>query len=519
MKMKKVLAILLIGCLLFALTGCGNNNSENNAVQTSGSGYKDTVYTAFSPLDTADPYGSTASACQIVSNMTFDTLTYLDVDTGNVCAELAKSWEDVSEAKNGGSWKVTLQENVVFHDGSAFTAEDVKFTWEYAATGAGNVVKPNAASAYVKEYEIVDPLTIIFHLVSPMPDFPSYLETKIYSKTAFDAKGAAEACVIGTGPYFYDKELTSSGKQYGFTRNEKYWRGLEQYPTKHIVFREIADANTRIAALISGEVDYLFDIPASSYNTVKNSSGVTVKTRSGANSYYLGFNYSNPEFDNLEVRKAFAMAINKQDIVNVFYEGGIGGTESFNFCVPTGLGYKEVESIAYNPDMAKSEFVRLGLAGKHYVLIYTPAQARVAEVYQSNLSAAGLSVELKQVESANWSSFKGSQTGYDLFTDMCAYQGALLYNFNRFFYTGGSSNVYGFYSADYEALQDAVKAETTWDGMLTKFGELQQWVASNIPVVPTVRNNMICAYRNNVGGIVIAPSTNYMDLATIYVTK
>ena len=128
-------------------------------------------------------------------------------------------------------------------------------------------------------------------------------------------------------------------------------------------------------------------------------------------------------------------------------------------------------------------------------------------------------MEIRLVESANWSSFKAAQQDYDLFGDMCAYQGALLYNFNRFFYTGGSSNVYGFQSDEYESLQNAVSAETSWDSMLNRFADLQQWVANNIPLFPTVRNKMICAYRDGVDGFTMAPSTNYMDLSTVFCRK
>ncbi|MBE6969523.1 MAG: ABC transporter substrate-binding protein [Ruminococcaceae bacterium] len=534
--MKKAIIILLALVMMAGLVfaGCGQSEPAESApapapaapadnaapatqaVKEEGSEYKETVYTAFNPLDTTDPYGSTITAPQMLTNMTFDTLTYLDADSGELLPELAKSWEDVSEEGNGGAWKVYLEEGVKFHNGNDFTAEDVKFTWEYTAQGAGNVVKPNAASAYVESYEIVDDYTIIFHLVNPMPDFATYLETKIYSKTAFDELAPEEAWAIGTGPYYYDTELSKTGVQYAVTRNEDYWRGLDAYPTKHIVIKEIADVNTRVAALIAGEVDFLFDVAPSSYNTVSNSSGIEVATRSGANSYYLGFNYANPLFSDVDVRRAIGMAINKEDIVNVVFEGGIGGTANNNFCVPTGLGYSEVDYIQYDLEKAKAEFERLGLTGKHLVLVGTTDQIKFAEVYQMCLNAAGLDVELKQADPGNWSAFKAGQEGYDMFVDYCAYQGALLYNFNRFYYSGGSSNVYGFQSDEYEALQDAVSAETTWDAMLDKFADLQDWVAYNVPVFPCARNNMIWAYKDTVGGIQMTPSNNYIDLSTIY---
>lgn len=510
-------AFLLIILVLMSFVSCANGEEEGRADANREPVLKETVYSAHSAMDTADPYGSTGLQNQFISNMTFDTLTYVDSDTGEVNGELAVSWEDISEEKNGSDWLVKLQEGVLFHDGSGFTAEDVKFTWEYTATGAGNVVKTNAASAYVSEYEIVDDYTIVFHLNRPMLDFPSYLETKIYSHTAFENMDKTDACVIGTGPYYFDKAITQSGIQYGVTRFDEYWGGTDSYPTKHIVFKEITDANTRVSALLAGEVDILFDVDASSYNTISRNTDVTIETKTGANSYYLGFNYSNPVFSDLAVRRAISEAISKEDIVAIAFEGGVGGVESSNFCAPSGLGYAQIENtVSYDPEHAGSELAALGLAGKTFTLAYTPSKSRMAEVIQSNLNAAGLKIEMKVVEAANWSQFKANQDGYDLFIDYAAYQGALLYNFNRFFYTGGSSNTYGFYSEEYESLQDSVSEGITWDEMLSRFADLQQWVADNIPIYPLVLNNMIVAYHDNVHGVEISPTSNYMDLSTVY---
>lgn len=512
-------SILLMGCL----SACGGSGSAAtpapSAIESAGPAYEDWVYTSWTgDLDSADPYGSTSAQQQYFTNLTFDTVTYVDADSGTVMGELARDWKDVSKAGDGSSWEIYLQKGVKFHNGDNLTAEDVKFTWEYAAAGAGKVVKPLSAAAYVSSIEAVDDYTVRFNLKSGMPDFPSYLETKIYSKHAFDTMDAAKAAVIGTGPYYYDTAETKSGVQFVATRNEDYWRGTENYPTKHICFKYIADENTAVASLQAGELDFCFNLSSSQYDTLSADDKLTVYTRSGANSYYLGFNYGEEKWKDLELRKAICQAINKDDIVAIAYEGGIGGTANYNFCVPTGLGHAEVDALEYDPAAAKEALASLGYgSGLEVTLIYYSLAAKVAEVIQSNLAAVGVTAKLQQIDGTNWTSLKASQKGYDLFLDYAAYQGALLYNFNRFFYSGGSSNVYGFQSDDYEALQDKVQNAGSWEGMLKEFATLQQWVVDNIPIFPIAYTSQIAAAQKDVKGLKFAPSTNYMDFSTAYI--
>lgn len=524
-SLKKILALLLALVMGLGLVACGpagttesnppsgtsNPPATSNTPVDPVQKYEEWVkYTYSSNLDTADPYGSTSAQCQFFTNMTFDTLTYVDADTSEVMPELAHSWKDVNG--DGLVWDVYLEKGVTFHNGDKFTAEDVKFTWEYAGAGQNNVVKPLAAYTYCDSIEVVDELTVRFNLVNAMPDFPSYLETKIYSKNAFETMDPLEAGVIGTGPYYYDEKNTDAN-QYVASRYDNYWKGIENYPTLHIACVVLSDKNTAVASLQAGEIDYFPNFDASFYNTLSATDGLNIVTRSGAQSYYMGFNYGNDMWNDVELRRAICQAINKEDVVNVAYEGGVGGNASYNFCVPTGMGYTEVESLTYDLDAAKAY-----LEGKNLeitLIHYAGVCVKIAEVIQANLKAAGVTVNLRQVDGTNWTSVKASQDGYDLFLDYCAYQGALLYNFNRFFYRGGSSNVFGYASDAYEAAQDKVQSYGTFEEMLTEFGNLQQFVADEVPIFPIVYNNFLAAAQEDVEGIVLAPSMNYCDFSTL----
>lgn len=539
--MKKTLALVLALIMaLSVLTGCGQQaaspETQQPAADTPAQApaqtpaeapvepvtppdpevtYRDTVYTTYvADLDSPDPYGSTSAQHQIYTNLTFDCLAINNPDTGVLEPQLATAWEDMDG--DGKNWKITLVDGATSHDGNPLTADDVKFTWEYAAAGAGNVVKPISAMDYVDSIEAAGPLEVVFHLKNGMFDFPTYLEQPIYSKEAFDTMDPAEAGAIGFGPYYYDKTLQKSGVEFTATRYDDYWGGIDDFPTKNITFKVLSGDGTNIAALEAGEIDFAFYNLASSYNILDANSDIEMLTRTGANSWYLGFNYKGGSVDwnDVELRQALCKAIDKSAIVSIAWNE-VGGVESYNFCAPNGLGYTEVDAIQADTKAAADYFSSKYPNGLSITLAHYPSGKAVAEVVQACMLALNIDCQLKQVDGTNWTAFKSEGKDYDLFVDYCAYQGALLYNYNRFFYSNGSSNVYGFYNADYEALQDKVSSASSYEEMLTEFGVLQQWVAENIPIFPLGYVNCIAAYRIGVEGLALAPTNNYMNFRTV----
>ena len=92
-----------------------------------------------------------------------------------------------------------------------------------------------------------------------------------------------------------------------------------------------------------------------------------------------------------------------------------------------------------------------------------------------------------------------------------------MYNYDRFFSSEGSSNVYGYSNAEYDKMEAYVLEGSTYEEMVERFGELQQWVATNLPNIPLVVNTQIAAAKDDVKGLAIAPSNNYIDLSTVYI--
>lgn len=504
--MKKMISLLLVLAMVltFGVTAFADEQ------------YAEWIYNGrVGDLDTADPYGGTSSQTEWFTNMTFDTVVYNNPETGAIDPELAYKWE---ANEDNTEWTFYLEENVYFHNGDHLTAEDVKFTYLYAANldGAVNVVKTFTAGSYAKEVEVIDDYTIKFILKQPMPDFPAYMEMKVYSKNAIETLGHAEGSVIGTGPYYYDKDNTISGQIFVATRNDNYWRDMTPYKTVHIACKNYTEKNAMTAALQAGELDFSFNLSNADYNTVDNDPNLVIEQRTGCASYYMGFNYAskNADMNDVEIRRAIAQCIDKEALVEIAWEGH--AVVSNNFCAPSGLGYSaDVQGIEYDPEAGAATLQAKGV--KNLTLVhYQGEAATMAEVIQACLSVAGVDVTLRLIDGTNWTTFKASQDGYDLFLDYASYRGALLYNYNRFLYRGGSSNVFGYASDEYEALQDKVSAQTNWEDMVSVFGDLQQWVADNAPLVPLVYNFMWIAKYPSVQGGYLGGSDNACDPATVY---
>ena len=152
---SSITSFMLLAVLL-SLVGCGSSpptsatsagdspisddRAEESVAVNQEMEYEEWVYYAYSgDLVSANPYDHASVMTAFLTNMTHQGLVNINAN-GETEAELAREWKDVSAAGDASSWEFYLHENVTFHDGTPFTAEDVKFTWELAMPGSGNTV-------------------------------------------------------------------------------------------------------------------------------------------------------------------------------------------------------------------------------------------------------------------------------------------------------------------------------------------------------------------------------------------
>ena len=318
---RGLLCILLVGVALFPAIPC--------LAAAAGSTLKVGIGTEPMSLD---PHASvTASVISLCSNI-FDGLVFVDEDlkTG---PGLAEKWE----TPDPFTWIFYLKKNVKFHDGSPFSAEDVKFSIDRAKNWEKSRIKSRVR--FIKGVEILDAYTVKITTEKPFPLLARFLYwVPIMSKGYVQAQGqeAQSDKPNGTGPYKL-KEWVKGGR-FLLTANDAYVNGTP--PIKTVEIRPLTNDATRTAALLSGEVQLIDNVPVRDTDRIKHDNRFELLTKQSTRCIYIYMDQSrkkspkitgidNP-FLNKDVRKAVAMAINKQALVDYIMNG---------FGVPAGQMY------------------------------------------------------------------------------------------------------------------------------------------------------------------------------------
>ena len=248
---------------------------------------------------------------------------------------LATSWEPIGE---GEGWRFTLRQGVTFHDGSDFTAEDVRFSYERASSEASDVA---SWFAPVSDVVVVDDYTVDILTSTPQPIFPDSIANWMMMDSGWaaangaelparDAENHATLNVNGTGAFML------SERQPGLTTTlvpfDGWWGDVEHNITE-AVFTPIQNSATAVAALLSGDVDLINPVPVQDAGRLDEADGVGVLRGIEARVIMLGFAHDhevlygganagdpNPFADPL-VRQAVAHAVNVEAILATIMRG------------------------------------------------------------------------------------------------------------------------------------------------------------------------------------------------------
>jgi peptide/nickel transport system substrate-binding protein len=281
---------------------------------------------------------------------------------------LATSWEPLA-GENG--WRFNLRQGVTFQDGSVFNAEDVLFSYQRASDEAADV---RSWFAPVSDVRVVDEFTIDFVNSAPNPLFPdSIANFMILDKDwamandatlpARDAENFATMNVNGTGPFTLASR--DPGVRTTLSPNANWWDVVDHNITE-AVFTPIGNSATGLAALLSGEIDFIQPIPLQDVAQVEGRDGFKVLEGEETRVIMFGFGHehdallyssdvtdANP-FTDPRVRLAAAHAIDIASIDRVLFRGKI---EPASQLVPEGIsGFSEVNSDrpAFDPERAKA---------------------------------------------------------------------------------------------------------------------------------------------------------------------
>lgn len=464
-----------------------------------------------SDLPAVGPYGNSSTVTAMTTNSTFNGLVTVKRD-GSAEPELATSWESNEDSTE---WTFHLREGVKFHDGSDFTADDVKFTWEYASSSENEGIKwVIIGYDMVNEIEVVDDYTVKFKLNSNASDWLTYAAQKIMSEesvTADPINGSA----IGTGPFVFDSQ--EPGVAWTIRRFDGYWG--EKPVTEQITFTVVSDASTRALALQSGDVDAIYGANASDIVNFMADDNYNVYQFDNLANVYLGFNMNRQLGENEVLRKAIAMSINRDDIVMACYENGACAKPSYNFINEVSVGYSEVEYIGYDPEGAIALLEENGIKDVTLVLYTFAMFIPVAEIIQANLAMVGINVDIREQAQSGFTANLRSDGQYDLFINKTSSTGGLLNIMSRFFETGSTVSCMFYANEEFDNMLHEAEACKTYDEMLTAYAQLQQYIADNGPAVPLCQTYLWSIGTANYFGCDLGNQEYDVDFSGAYVLE
>ncbi|MEO7348921.1 MAG: ABC transporter substrate-binding protein [Terrimesophilobacter sp.] len=319
----------------------------------------------------------------------FDGLTKIEAD-GSISPGLAESWtsNDTQDV-----WDFTIRDGVKFHDGTSFSPSDVIYTFNKILSSETSTNR--VAIAMVDSVQAVGDNVVRFTLKNSFSPLLGQLATiGIVSEVDYEAKGDQYAeDPMGTGPYKF--VAWNRGVDYQVERFEDYW-GTKGSLEK-VTFSFVGAADARTTGVESGTLDAAL-IPASQVAVIKGSGSVKVTEAASNKVALLGINTTAGALQNIKLRQAIPLAINRQQIIDKLLEGYATGTGQLLAKGVTGHieNYPVPE---YDLEAAKKMVKDSGYNGEEITFQYAssggdPADPLIAQAIASNLQDAGLNVKL-----------------------------------------------------------------------------------------------------------------------------
>ena len=416
-KAKTLIALFLCCVMLLSLMACGTKNNDtpdqpgNSQTGTNnpGSGDKENSNSATGKDElrivisqdsgTLDPAANNGWDCIQALRMIYEPLWEI-TDSNEINFVLATGIDVISPTK----WHVHLREGVTFQNGNPFTAEDVLFTITRANTRTGaSALLPKVLH---EECSKIDDYTveIVFdsYRVGLMQD--TWSSILIQDAESFD-ENTISSETNGTGPYEISDLVINS--QWTLTRRDNYWG--DPAPFKTLIFQILTEDTQKVNALETGAVD-ICNVPFQDISYVESLPNVNVLLRYDGQTRTIYFNLDEhtPFHNNEDARKAVALAVDRQAVINIAYSG---------YAVPSRLPvaqgkFDQVDSFldlgVYKTGQDLEEAKRLaessGLAGREITVINNGSADAMAtcELIQDNLKKIGVTCKIWTLDAGSW---------------------------------------------------------------------------------------------------------------------
>lgn len=472
---------------------------------------------------TLDPHAQNEGPTITMSMQFYDPLIIRDNDMG-IRPGLAVSWETLEPTL----WEFKLREGVTFHDGSAFTAEDAAFSLDRAR------VPPSDYRNYISsisEVRVVDDHTLHIETAAPNPILPQQLTNIVMlSKAWAEEHGVEEAQnyadgeeshavrnAMGTGPF--KLESRAPDERTVLIRNDDYW-DAENLPmeVERVVFTPIASAATRVAALLSGELDLILYPPVQDLQRLEQSADIQVKNTPENRTIFLGLNQGAEDLDSdsvegenpladKRVREAINLAIDVDAIQRVVMRGQSVPAGSIAPIYITGYQEEFDERPERDLERAQELLAEAGYEEGFSIDFACPNDRynndeAICQAIVGMLGQAGIQANLRaQTRSLHFQQLQNGELDfYMLGWGVPTFDSEYIFNFLYHTNDGqrGSWNMTGFSNERMDELVLAMSGETDLDARDALLAEAWEIALEDLTYVPLHHEVLNWAMRSNV---------------------
>lgn len=517
-RLLRLLALLLSLTLLAAACGGGNDGGGGGTAEGGGDDAEEDqgepkpggkmVIGLEAESDGFDPTKNRFAVSGLtVANAVFDPLIAQN-EEGEFVPYLAEAMEPNDDHT---VWTMKLREGVTFHDGSPLTSDAVKRQMD--AHKESPLTSP--ALRMLESVEVVDPLTLEFRMSGSWVMFPAYLTGQLGFVPAPSMLDNPEGPrnPVGTGPFVFKEWVP--GQRWVGTKNPTYWRAEEGLPyLDEVEFRPIIEAQSRVNALLSGEIDVLHTSDPQAIDAMR-AAGDQIKTRDltegPTEENFILLNTAVPPFDNVHARRALSLATDRQRYIDIIQ---LGLTEPATGPFSGQDQYPEPEGgfMKYDPEAAKEELEAYKQdTGEDalrfdYSTTNVAASLQTAQLFQDMWREVGIEAGIEQVEQSQfiltavlgdfqangWRQHGAPDPDQDVVwwdIDNASPVGQFALNFGRY------------KNPELQEILFEARGTADRDERLEMYGDVAQIFAEDVPFVYLTQTLWSYGYGTDVGGV------------------
>ncbi|VAW81713.1 Dipeptide-binding ABC transporter, periplasmic substrate-binding component (TC 3.A.1.5.2) [hydrothermal vent metagenome] len=483
---------LLLLCLSLLLASC--EQPPTNAIRFG---------LATAPIN-LDPRFATDASSERITRLIYQQLVDFDVQARPVPA--LANWEKLTPQH----YRFSLLGNAVFHNGQPLLAADVAATYR-------SILDPATASPHfgalsmIDRIDVIDTHTIDFHLNRVDMLFPGFLTIGILPALDLKENYPFHIRPMGSGAFRF---IDWNEQQLILARNSD---------AQQFIFEQVKDPTMRVLKLLRGEIDLLQnDLPPELLTDLASRPGLHVLRAPGNNFTYIGFQLEDAVSSDPRVRRAIALAIDRQAIIKYVFNGGARLAAAL---LPPEhwAGHPKLKTIGYDPAAARRLLREAGYSKQRplplsYKTSSDPFRVRIATILQQQLAQVGISVT---VQSYDWGTFFGDIKAGRFQMYSLAWVGIkspdiFRYAFHSVSLPPDGANRGRLQNAAVDALIDQAASATTRADQARYYQDLQAYLLDLLPYVPLWYEDQYAVSSDHIQGYTLAADGAYDALMTTH---